>query len=583
MKTGIRTRFFLWSVALIGVTLVVAGVITSMSLDAQLTGRIRDDLLVRARLISERLSGSDLGDARVLDSLAGELGRAAGGRVTIVRVDGTVAGDSEVEGGQLAFLENHASRPEVVDALEKGEGSSERYSSTLGQRMMYVAVPIKARGVTVGTARVATPLNAVERALAELHKTLAVGALFALALATVLSFTAADVLSRRLRELTEAARKMASGNLATRTRAGGGDEIATLGGALDALAESLSRSLDELRGERDVLSGILSSMHEGVLVVGADRRIVLLNPALRNMLLVGPDAAGKPVLHVLRNSELNQLLEGAARGEDAEVELELGGLKPRRVLARAVTLNEAPGGVLVVFVDVTELRRLEAVRRDFVANASHELRSPLTTVRAAVETLHAVKNDPVEASRFIELIERNTERIENLVSDLLELARLESRDLDLHLETLDLAAAVERILARHAVRAEMKKIELVNAVPGTTHVKADSRALDHMIGNLVDNALKYCPEGSTVRVSAQSEDSVVRASVADTGPGIPPQHLPRLFERFYRVDTGRSRELGGTGLGLSIVKHLAEAMGGSVAVESQVGSGSVFSFTLQRS
>jgi two-component system phosphate regulon sensor histidine kinase PhoR len=448
---------------------------------------------------------------------------------------------------------------------------------------MYAAVPIYNHGTAVGTARVAMPLTSVETALRDLNHTLALAATFALLFAGVISFTASNVISRRVRDFTLAAQKMAAGNLSARTRASGVDEIASLGHALDQLAASLSTSLEELRGERDVLSGILSSMHEGVLVVGADRRIVLINPALRAMLLIGPEAVGKYVLHVVRNAELNQLLEEAARGGTPEVEIELAGLKPRRVLARAVPLGEAPGGILVVFVDVTELRRLESVRRDFVANASHELRSPLTTVRAAVETLHLVKHDPLEATRFIELIERNTERIENLVSDLLELARLESRELDLHLESLDLSGAVERVLSRHAGRAELKKIALVNEVPDATRVRADQRALDHVLGNLVDNALKYCQPGATVRVSSRSEEKTVRASVADTGPGIAPQHLPRLFERFYRADTGRSRELGGTGLGLSIVKHLAEAMSGSVAVESRMGAGTTFTFTLQRS
>jgi two-component system phosphate regulon sensor histidine kinase PhoR len=305
------------------------------------------------------------------------------------------------------------------------------------------------------------------------------------------------------------------------------------------------------------------------------------------MLLAGADAVGKPVLHVIRNAELNELLEGAARADETsdsvEAELELGGLKPRRVLARAIKLREAPGGVLAVFVDVTELRRLESVRRDFVANASHELRSPLTSIRAAVETLHAVKDEPAEAGRFIEVIERNSERIENLVADLLELARLESRELDLHPEPIALSSAVERVFARQSARAELKHITLANETASDpVSVRADARALDHLLGNLVDNALKYCPSGATVRVTAQPADGQVRVGVADDGPGIPPEHLPRLFERFYRVDAGRSRELGGTGLGLSIVKHLAEAMGGAVTVDSRVGAGTTFSFTLPR-
>jgi two-component system phosphate regulon sensor histidine kinase PhoR len=238
--------------------------------------------------------------------------------------------------------------------------------------------------------------------------------------------------------------------------------------------------------------------------------------------------------------------------------------------------------VLAVFVDVTELRRLEAVRRDFVANASHELRSPLTTVRAAAETLATVENDHKAAARFVELIQRNAERLANLIDDLLELSRIESRELNLQLEPVDLASVVDRTLSHNAHRAQLKRIAFANAVTGTPQVRADRRALEHVLGNLVDNALKYCGEGASVRVSAASDDGRVRVSVSDTGPGIAHEHLSRIFERFYRVDAGRSRELGGTGLGLSIVKHLVEAMGGHVFVESTIGSGSTFSFTLHR-
>jgi two-component system, OmpR family, phosphate regulon sensor histidine kinase PhoR len=326
----------------------------------------------------------------------------------------------------------------------------------------------------------------------------------------------------------------------------------------------------------------MSSMNEGVLVVGPDGRIVLTNPALREMLLIGADAIGKSVLQVVRNADLNQLLGNAAHGRAGEVELDVTGLVKRRVLVRAVALPESQAGVLAVFVDVTELRRLESIRRDFVANASHELRSPLTTVRAAAETLRTVDNDQAAAERFIELIQRNAERLANLIDDLLELSRIESRDLKLDLEELDLTTVAERTISQHAHRAQLKKIGLSQDFTTAVHVRADRRALEHILGNLIDNAIKYCPEGAQIRMGAAAEKTRVRVFVSDNGPGIAAEHQPRIFERFYRVDAGRSRELGGTGLGLSIVKHLVEALGGTVSVESRVGSGSTFSFTLQR-
>ena len=581
MRFGIRAKLFAGALVLIGVAIAAAELYLSHALENQLTERIRGDMLTRAALIAERAATSvpGLEEGRA-DPLADALGRIGGVRVTLVRPDGTVAGDSEVDLEQLRRVENHGERPEVLEALGTGKGSSVRFSTTVSARMIYTAVPMLLDGKPVGVARVALPLVEVDEAIAQMRRTLAAAALFALGFAALLSFSAAEFTSRRLRELTDAARRMAAGNLDVRTRTTGHDEIVALGHALDQLADSLSKSLGELRAERDLLTGILSSMNEGVLVVGGDGRVVLTNPALRAMLLIGADAVGKSVLQVVRNADLNHLLERAGHGHLAEGEIDLAGLMRRRALVRAVTLEDEPRGVLAVFVDVTELRKLEAVRRDFVANASHELRSPLTTIKAAAETLRD-ENESKAASRFIELIQRNAERLANLIDDLLELSRIESRDLNLELEPVDLHSVVDRTLAQHAHRAQLKRISITQQVPQGLAVRGDRRALDHILGNLVDNALKYCGEGASVRIAGAASEAGVTVSVADTGPGIAPEHLARVFERFYRVDAGRSRELGGTGLGLSIVKHLVEAMGGAVSADSRPGAGTTFSFTLQ--
>jgi two-component system phosphate regulon sensor histidine kinase PhoR len=580
-RLGIRSKLFVASIALIGVSLLVAEIYLTRALEAQLLESIRDELLVRARLVAERASdiASASDDVLAFDRLADHLSVTAGGRVTLVRRDGTVVGDSEVAAEDLARLDNHGARTEIAQALAAREGVGTRLSSTVRERLMYVAVPITHEGGVVGAARIAVPLDRIDVLIGELRATLAAAALVALAVAGVLSWLAAHLVSRNLRQLTAAARGMAAGNLALRTRISGDDEVAALGHALDQLAGNLSRTLEALRAERDLLDGILASMAEGVLVVGPDGRIVLMNAALKAMLLVSGEPAGKNVLHVIRNADLSETLDRAREGAPAEMELALGGIMPRRVLMRARALEDAPGGVLAVLVDLTELRRLESVRRDFVANASHELRSPLTSIRAAAETLESAHDDPDSARRFIDLIVRNAERLQNLVDDMLELSRIESREVQLESELLPLDAVAERVVAHHLPRAEIKRITLCCA-SGMPTVRADRRALEHVLGNLIDNALKYCAEGATVRVGAARENGRVRISLSDDGPGIAPQHLERIFERFYRVDPGRSRELGGTGLGLAIVKHLVEAMDGTVAVESRVGAGSTFSFTL---
>ncbi len=416
---------------------------------------------------------------------------------------------------------------------------------------------------------------------------LGVAAVLALLCAVVVSSAAAALVSRTAHTLTAAARRMAEGHLETRTRLEASGGFGDLGSALDQLAESLSTTLDELRTQRDRMSGILSGMHEGVLLLDRQGRVALVNPALREMLLLPADAEGKTPLELIRHAELKELLDAASRSaEHVSGEIELGGLKPRRALVRAAPLGGEPGGVFAVFVDVTEMRRLESVRRDFVANVSHELRTPVTAIRSAAETLHdAAERDPKAAAGFVDIIERNAERLHELVEDLLDLSRIESREFRLDLEDLDLEQVFEHVLGLFRERAEKKQIRLAQSVPRDLPLaRADRRALENILTNLVDNAVKYCGENAEVRLSASAEEDagVVRVLVEDTGPGIEARHLSRLFERFYRVDAGRSRQLGGTGLGLSIVKHLVEAMGGSVGVDSEPGRGTRFRFSLPR-
>ena len=310
-----------------------------------------------------------------------------------------------------------------------------------------------------------------------------------------------------------------------------------------------------------------------------------MNPALRSTLLLGADAIGKLLIETVRHAELDTVVDQARESpDDPPVEIELPGLKPRRLLVQAAPLSGDDQGLLLVFVDVTELRRLESLRRDFVANASHELRTPIAAVRSATETLQTgALADPIAANRFLDIIERNAVRLQSLVEDMLELSKLESNEFKLKRERVELQRVVPIVLARFRERAEKKGVRLAaELAAGLPAVEGDPRALEHVLSNLVDNAVKYCPSGTRIVVSATADDARVRLVVADTGPGIPAEHLPRVFERFYRVDAGRSRELGGTGLGLSIVKHMVETMSGKVAVESSVGRGSTFIVSLQR-
>ena len=424
-----------------------------------------------------------------------------------------------------------------------------------------------------------------------LERTMLIGALAALAMAGLMSSLASHWMTGLVRTLTVVAGRMASGDLEARTRvaaAEGEGEVNALGGALDRLASSLSDAMAELRGERDLLSGILDGMEEGVLVLDERGRILRVNPALRGMLLIGSDAIGRPLLEVVRNADLKELVDRAGDGA-ASREIEISGLKPRHLLVRAGRLRRGDersrqaSVLLVVCRDVTAVRRLETMRRDFVANVSHELRTPVTAVRSAAETLRdGAVEDPVATARFVDIIARNAERLQGLIEDLLDLSRIEAKEFRFAREAIPLRPFLEHSLSLFRERAEKRGITLRTEVTDELPpVDADRRALEQIVANLADNAIKYCP-GATVTLRAEPRGERVAVVVRDTGPGIEAKHLPRLFERFYRVDTGRSRELGGTGLGLSIVKHLVEALGGSISVDSKAGTGTEFTVLLRR-
>jgi two-component system phosphate regulon sensor histidine kinase PhoR len=592
VKLNIRARLFLVLLGLIAASVLTAELYLRPQIEGGIMDRIRNDLFARLALVEEAAEGVRGDDASRWATLADDLGRRSRARVTFIAPDGQVLGDSEVPHDRLPSLENHRDRPEVAAALAGRPGSSMRWSATVHNRLMYAAVPLDVPGRGRGVARLAVPLSDVDAAVRQLRGFLLVATVIALLMAVVASSIAAQLLSRELRRMTDVARRMSAGELEVRTRvARGHDEVAELGRALDHLAGSLSGTLGELRAERDLLGRVLESMREGMLVLDGSGRVLLVNPALRAMLQLGPGVEGKAPLEIVRNVELQRILQVARETQTSssgEIEV-AGGMSPRRLLVHASPLPPAAGGdppgLLAVFVDVTEIRRLETLRKDFVANVSHELRTPVTAVRSAVETLrHTLDRDPSSSARFVDMIERNAERLGELIEDLLDLSRIESRDYRPELEAIPVRSMAEQVVSLLHDRAEQKGLRLSIAVDDSCPpVLADRRALEQVITNLVDNAVKYCPPGASVTIRArEGSGEDLRIQVEDTGPGIERRHQARVFERFYRVDSGRSRDMGGTGLGLSIVKHLVEVMDGTVGVDSTPGKGSTFWFDLPR-
>ncbi|WP_437639876.1 HAMP domain-containing sensor histidine kinase [Sorangium sp. So ce854] len=470
--------------------------------------------------------------------------------------------------------------------------------------LLVASVPIErlaARDMEAALLAEHSPRAAVDAAVWRSRRTLLIGMGAVIVVAISVGAATTFFITRPIRRLTRFALAMSEGDLATRAPLRGSGELRQLAHALNHLTSELSRSIAEVRTERDLLAGILDGMSEGVLVLDRDGRILLANRALRAMAALGEDVLGRSVIEATRNARLTEAIQLAGkRAEPVDVEVELGRTLPRRLLVR-VSRRKSPAcigrdahgadhdgasaepGLIAVFHDVTDLRRLETIRTDFVANVSHELRTPVTAISTAAETLQlGALKDPQEAAEFVDVIDRHAKRLRHLVDDLLDLSKIEAKSFRLSLADLDVAPAIEHVTHLLGESARRRRVTVTVDAAAVPPARCDRRALEQVLMNLLDNAIKYAGEGAHVTVKARSVDQQVTIAVADDGPGIPPHHLGRIFERFYRVDAGRSRDLGGTGLGLAIVKHLVELMNGSIEVESAIGRGTQFTVRLAR-
>ena len=583
-RFGLRERIAVGAIVASAAALVAVLVLVPPGLRRRELDRTRATLLAEARLmariverpLTEGVPSADI-DA-VVDSAA----REVSARVSVIAPDGRVLADSSLSGPALQAVESHAGRPEVVDALRGATGTAVRHSATVGVDLLYTAVPILQQGRVIGVARVAFPLYGIEEQMAEVGRSVAVGLALAFAVAVALAYALSAPLAGPLREMMTSAHRFAAGDLTARTRLSRQDEIGELARILDRSADQLQARLNELAGERARTETILSAIDSGLLAVDHRGTVILANQSLRRSLDL-PDPLGRHYVEVIRHPDVGRALEKAlGTGRPQSLEVRIHHL--RRVYALQAGpfpgQEGMPHGAVLTFLDVTERRRVDEVRRDFVANASHELRTPLTSIRGFVEALEdgGIKEPPT-ARRFLAKIRVHADRMAALVSDLLELSRLESGERPPVFDVVAPEEAIDEVVVALASLAQAKQIEISTTVAAPPF-ETDGDRLRGMLENLVENAIKYTAAGGHVSVSARVDDGMVVFDVADDGPGIAAPHLPRVFERFYRVDKARSRELGGTGLGLSIVKHLAESVGGTVSASSEPGRGSRFTVRL---
>jgi two-component system, OmpR family, phosphate regulon sensor histidine kinase PhoR len=591
VSLGFRRQLLLSSLVLVTVVDLAVGVYLEAQLRESLHTRIRQELSRDTRVIEEMLAGlGRAGEGReaagagvdptqvraVLDPIIDRFGAAMDARVSVIGPDGWLLADSELTLAALPSAENHGDRAEVVTARAGEVGVARRRSTTVGSEMLYVAQRMDDGSGRV--VRVSVPLSQVDDEVRQLRWILGLGGVAALVAAALLGLVASRLLSRSLQTLVATAQHEAGAI----PKPSEGEPPSSV----NALADDLRRTVRLLGNERERFETVLETMGQAVLALDAERRINTVNRAGRQLLGLPDAVEGRSLLDFVRVPALQGLLEEAAPGKSVNAEFDYG-VSPRKRIQAHATASRQGGGMVIVMHDVTELRRLETVRKDFIANVSHELRTPVAVIQANAETLMAgALRDPERAKVFLDALSRHAERLGRLVADLLDISRIEAGRYPLVMEPVDLVTLVDHTMAALALQAGEKGTTLVSAVHGELWVAGDDKALEQVLFNLVSNAIKYTQGGGHVEVDAivterDGEEPVrLRVEVRDDGPGIDPKHHRRVFERFYRVDSGRARDMGGTGLGLAIVKHLVEAMGGQVGVDARRPQGSIFWFTV---
>jgi two-component system phosphate regulon sensor histidine kinase PhoR len=507
---------------------------------------------------------------------------ASGARVTIITADGRVLADSQSD---PQTMENHATRPEVLEAMAKGDGRSIRHSVTINRDLLYFAVRQNTFAGPPIVLRFALPLETVDQVLSSFRRRLWLASFLILLIAGAISLLFSRSFTGRVERLKDFSRRVAEGDFRPLPRDGSGDALEALGISLNRTAARLDRTIQTLTEERNLSSAILGSMVEGVAVVNGSERLVFANPGFAEILgLDVPPTSGSALVEVVRQTELLEAVRQVLRGQPrVQSEIVTGTLRQHyfAITVAAVRAGDTTGAVVVLH-DITELRKLERVRRDFVANVSHEFRTPLTAIQGFAETLLAgAIDDSQNRTRFLEIILEHSRRLARLTEDLLMLSKMDAERLELEIRRLSVSQLIESCLETAQRRAAEKDLRIsVNTAQRLPDIAGDRRRLAEVLQNLLDNAIQYTLPGGQIMLSAEEGDAEVVVTVSDTGIGIPQADQPRIFERFYRVDVARSREAGGTGLGLAIAKHLVEVHGGRLWVDSEVGQGSQFHFSV---
>jgi two-component system phosphate regulon sensor histidine kinase PhoR len=585
-----QSKLFLTYLVLSLVVLSLAGVLISTFERRRSLSQLEQSMVSETHLLSDIFAPSLLEslDLAKTDSLSDELGHKIQGRITIIDKEGRVLADSYQSGKDLLNMENHKNRPEVAEAFQGKVGKSIRYSYTIKEDMLYVASPVKAQDEIIGVARLALPLTELRHIQNMIFRLVLLGLVPAFIFSLLLSFGFSYRVTRPLRQMMQVGRRMSEGDFSQKVKVRAKDEIGELAEILNQMSVELSGKIEQITEDKSQMQSILSSMVEGVLAIDSQGKVILANSAMCLMFELDKSFYGKPYYELIRSHELNQFIQTVLSTRESQIK-ELSFIHPREkdfMVQSTLVGKQKEGSIFAIFVfhDITELKKIERIRKDFVANVSHELRTPLTSIKGFIEALKdGAINDPEKSARFLAIIAQHTDRMNKIISDLLQLSQIESREFELKIEPFMIKELFEEVLYALKPVAEQKShiVELIlNSI--AQKVLGDRYRITQALTNLVDNAIKYTPLNGNIKIESRDKGEYIEIAVTDNGIGIPEKDLPRIFERFYRVDKDRSRESGGTGLGLSIVKHIIEAQGGKVSVKSQLGKGSEFSFRLRK-
>ncbi len=586
-----KRKKLIWSIypyyfiIIIGALYTVA-FIAAQKLNTLYIQGIAETLTTRAGFVENAIIEHDLVPNNAgLDSLVDKLGAISKTRITIIDLDGIVIADSEKD---PLTMENHKNRPEIQIAFQDSTGQQIRYSSTLHTDMMYIAVPLKIQSQIVGVIRTALPMHAIKIILDKFNRDMFISGIVITILVTLLSLLIFGKVSHPLKELQKGIKRFSRGEFQTQIPPFHSEELGILSDTMNDMAQQLNKRIGIIIQQRNEREAILSSLSEGVLALDLNEKVVNYNKKVLELLEISDkDINGKSIQEIVRNKELHNFINATQlETENVVRDLHLQLSDEKYIAVYGTILNNHENkkiGTVMVFNDITKLKRLDKIRRDFVANVSHELRTPITAIKGSVETLlDGALDDKESAEKFTQIINRHTSRLALIVEDLLSLAKFENESV---IQTVEFAE--ENLLnliktSVEVVEQKSKEKEITISVDCNDEIKirTQRKYLEHALINLLDNAIKYSDRNTSIRIQIVQKTNEIKISVSDEGCGIASQHLPRLFERFYRVDLARSRDIGGTGLGLAIVKHIARIHNGSVEVHSVPNEGSTFSIHL---